>query len=309
MHSDSSHVEELLTEALTATSETSTVDFKLAFDPKDPRDRVEIVKDIVAMANSGGGILLFGLDDNGQPDPANSAALPRLDPADITNWIEKYTLMQFGMLELRDCEKHENHVLALIVGAVETPLIFAKPGTYNIGKGKQKTAFAQGTVYFRHGAKSAPGTTEDLRIAIEQAKQSAVEFLKAGMRQVIEAPSNARIVVEGPGTHKVRVVEDSEAEPVRTLRPDETHPYRHEMLVEEVKKRIPPTVRFNGHDVVCIRWSYNVTENAEYYYKSDLHGSPQYSDAFIDFIVEHIMSDPTFLRDARTNYRERNNRS
>ena len=33
---------------------------------------------------------------------------------------------------------------------------------------KQKTAFSAGTVYFRHGAKSEPGTSEDLRASLER---------------------------------------------------------------------------------------------------------------------------------------------
>ena len=55
-----------------------------------------------------------------------------------------------------------------MVAAGLLPLVFARPGTYSVPGGKQKTAFAQGTVYFRHGAKSEPGTTEDLAHALDR---------------------------------------------------------------------------------------------------------------------------------------------
>ncbi len=41
-------------------------------------------------------------------------------------------------------------------------MVFTRNGTDVTIKGKQKPAFVQGTVYFRHGAKSEPGNRDDL---------------------------------------------------------------------------------------------------------------------------------------------------
>src|SRR5574340_574293 len=49
-----------------------------------------------------------------------------------------------------------------------TPLVFTRVGTYEVAVGKQKTVFSVGTVYFRHGAKSEPGTSDDLRAFLER---------------------------------------------------------------------------------------------------------------------------------------------
>ena len=44
-----------------AAGESRSVDFKESFDPNSGRDWVELVKDIAAMANSGGGHVVFGV--------------------------------------------------------------------------------------------------------------------------------------------------------------------------------------------------------------------------------------------------------
>lgn len=72
-------------------------------------------KDIVAMANSGGGALLIGIKDR-----------------------------------------------------VSVPLIFTTSGNYQEVGGKPKSAFTVGVVYFRHGTKSEPATSDDLQQFINQ---------------------------------------------------------------------------------------------------------------------------------------------
>ncbi len=257
------------------------------------------------MANSGGGVILFGLDDVGDVSFAVSSQLPALDPAQLTDWIHKYTLVQFGEIEVHYCRKEERDVIAIIVGSSEVPLVFAKPGSYSIGNGKQLSVFSQGTVYFRHGAKSEPGTTEDLRDVIERARSAAINSLKEGLRRVVEAPPYSEIlIVDKKDPPSIRVVDEDFAEPVRTLRPDKTHPLRQKDVLAEVKNRTTPTLRFNQHDVQCIKWRYHIEENPAYYYKSNITGSTaQYSLGFVDFIVHSINAEPDCLTKLRSEYK------
>lgn len=50
-----------------AEKESAELDFKAAFDTTAPQDWCELIKDIVAMANSGGGLIVFGVNDDGTP--------------------------------------------------------------------------------------------------------------------------------------------------------------------------------------------------------------------------------------------------
>jgi len=43
--------------------ETAALDFKETVDPTQCRDRVELAKDVLAMANSGGGHIVVGVED------------------------------------------------------------------------------------------------------------------------------------------------------------------------------------------------------------------------------------------------------
>jgi hypothetical protein len=71
--------------------ESKTLEFKGEFDPTDARELVEIVKDLVAIANSGGGVIVVGLTSGATPTGADVSTVLSLDPADLTNAIHKYT--------------------------------------------------------------------------------------------------------------------------------------------------------------------------------------------------------------------------
>ena len=60
-------MKDLIQRALTAKRESKYVDFKASLNFSEPQAWSEIVKDIIAMANSGGGVLLIGLDNKGNP--------------------------------------------------------------------------------------------------------------------------------------------------------------------------------------------------------------------------------------------------
>ena len=62
-------------------SETETVEYKDSFNSDAP-DWLEIIKDIVALANSGGGTIVFGIADDGTPSGFDCAPLFAIDPAD-----------------------------------------------------------------------------------------------------------------------------------------------------------------------------------------------------------------------------------
>jgi predicted HTH transcriptional regulator len=150
---------DLIQKALAAKRESKHLEFKQGFDPNSPGGWCELIKDIAAIANSGGGIIIFGLDSAGVPTGVSVDHLAFLDPADIGNKLAKYTGPIDLEFELRSLEKEGHVLLAVLIQPVSIPLVFQKPGTYDIGGGKQRTAFGVGTIYFRHGAKSEPGTS------------------------------------------------------------------------------------------------------------------------------------------------------
>ncbi len=221
---------DIIQKALKAKRESKHVEFKQGFDPDSPGEWCELIKDLVAIANSGGGIIVFGLDSLGTPTRVPLTALARVDPADVGNRISKYTGSVQLEFEVRELKRQGQVLPAFLIQAVSVPLVFERPGTYDIGGGNQRTAFSKGTVYFRHGAKSEPGTSEDIRRAIERQLEFIRKSWVKGVRKVVQAPRGSRIVTIDPLPRTspfvsasslattVRAVNDPKATPVLLTR-------------------------------------------------------------------------------------------
>jgi hypothetical protein len=218
---------DLIQKALTAKRESKHVEFKQGFDSNLAQDWCEVIKDIVAIANSGGGIIVFGLDNVGTPTGAAFDVIIRIDPADIANKIAKYTGPVDLEFEIRELKKSGHELVAFVIQGSSIPLVFEKPGTYDVGSGKQRTAFSVGTVYFRHGSKSEPGSSNDIRLVIERQLESIRKSWIKGVRKVVQAPEGSQIVTVQSANRAgasvvlsptMRVVKDPKATPVLLTR-------------------------------------------------------------------------------------------
>jgi hypothetical protein len=152
------------------------------------------------MANSGGGIILFGVSNDGTPSGAEMKGIASLDPAKVTDLIYKYTDCQFQGFEIRRLHKNGCEIWAIDVNSASTPMVFSQTGNYADASGKQKNAFVGGTTYFRHGAKSEPGNSEDLRLFIERRLASIRHEWLDGIAKIVEAPSGSVVSVMPPGS-------------------------------------------------------------------------------------------------------------
>lgn len=94
--------------ALRASRETREIEFKSEFDPSQRGHWCEIIKDIMAIANSGGGVIVFGLDSTGQPTGSDVMPLLKIDPAQITDKVHSYTGVDYDEFEIRKEIKDSN---------------------------------------------------------------------------------------------------------------------------------------------------------------------------------------------------------
>jgi predicted HTH transcriptional regulator len=116
---------DLVRKGLNAKRESKKVEFKQGFDPRSDRDWCEIVKDVVAIANSGGGIIIFGLNSTGTPTSQSVDDIARLDPADIANKLAKYTESADLDFEVCELSKEGHKLVAFLIRAAPTPLASA----------------------------------------------------------------------------------------------------------------------------------------------------------------------------------------
>jgi hypothetical protein len=297
-----------------AQRESRTLDFKERFDPNETSECIELIKDIIAMANSGGGLIVIGICDNGKASSANVQPVLDFDPAKLADKIQSYTGVHFVDFEISEAKRGRKRVAVLVIGATpDAPIVFTRPGTYAIegGKKQQKTVFSKGTVYFRHGAKSEPGTTADLQRALDRRLDKLREQWIDRVRQVVLAPEGARLAMveaiasDKAGTPtKIRITNDPDAIVYGQLSPDETHPYRQKELLQELNKRLPRGVSVNAHDVLSVRRVHGITEatHPQFTYEPNW-SSPQYSEQFVDWLLSRWNANNTFFESAKSRFR------
>jgi hypothetical protein len=307
----------LLARAENAKRESKHVEFKSDFDPTSSGMWCELLKDMVAFANSGGGAIVFGLKNDGFPSSMNKEAILAIDLADIANKIRRYTDHEFSDIEIVEIERGGIRLAAFLVSGSNVPMIFTKPGTYETEPAKQKTAFSQGTIYFRHGAKSEPGHREDLVRWLDREIERVRKNWIGGIRKVVEAPAGHVInVVSSPTDFTtdspakgLAVTAQISADPgsVRVVpqNAEGIWPYRQKELLKKVNKQIHPA-RINGHDIICINGEFDVLgSHPEFAYKPHKLASPQYSDQFVAWLVNQYKTDPRFFTRMRENRRNR----
>jgi hypothetical protein len=300
-------VEEKEKEALNlaiAKGEYDRLDFKSGFDPTLTGDWCELIKDIVAMANSGGGRIVVGLDDDGKPSHENVTAFLSLDPADIANKLHKYTEHQVTDFVIEQAEIDGKVVATMTIGGVRLPIIFSAPGEYEWPAGKKKFAFSKGTIYFRHGAKSEPGTTEDLRATLERELERVKGFWLDGIAKVVKAPPEAEVQIVTSavslgeeGGQQIRLTTKGSGPEFRVVDNDQLYPYR----AKELKGRLPEVLGPNvatPYDIQLVRKQFGIDENPNFSFKGK-YGTRQYSEAFVEWLADQHKNDNQFFQKVR----------
>lgn len=184
--------------------------------------------------------------------------------------------------------------------------------------GDKKPPF-QGTIYFRHGAKSESATRDDLISWRDHALEKIRVGWLGGIRKVVEAPAGHAITVVSspvssrsgaPKTQGMAITAKVSAGPgaVRFVpqNAEEIWPYRQKDLLRELNKELKVTPLVNGHDILCINMHLEIlTKHPEFAYKPHKLASPQYNDDYVKWIVAQHKQDPKFFRRMRSEYRRR----
>jgi hypothetical protein len=237
------HRQKSLEDVKRAKKESKYLDFKEKFDPKSSKDWCEIIKDIIAMANSGGGLIVFGVKNDSSPSQEDISAILKTDPAQITDKIAKYTGEQFDNFNIQEIDRNGHKTAVLQIGYNAIPLVFIQPGTYDIGDGKQSTAFSKGSIYFRHGAKSEPGNSKDLKESIEREIERIKKSWLGNIRKIVTSPPTYKAVMLPPEVKEsdiasafpIRIVDDPNAPAYRRIWDDSPYQTPEEILTGALK--------------------------------------------------------------------------
>ena len=123
------------------------IDFKMKLDPNNKGDWCELIKDVIAIANSGGGALLVGVNDDGTKSSYDHNDFLSFDTAKIADKISSYIDIDYTDFEVLEIKREKNKVACMICYPSFPPRIFNKPGDYSNQHGKQKSAFQRSFIY------------------------------------------------------------------------------------------------------------------------------------------------------------------
>ena len=127
-------MEDFVSRALIAKRESKRIEFKESFDASSLQSWCEILKDIISIANSGGGAVLIGVDNHGIPTRADVSSVVEVDPAQIVDKVYQYTETHYSDFEIHSTEKCGAKLAALNIGPALVPIVFTRPGTYPVSK-------------------------------------------------------------------------------------------------------------------------------------------------------------------------------
>jgi hypothetical protein len=287
----------LLRRAAEAKRSSKRVALKEDFDSGTPGDWLALVRDVAAIANSGGGVVVV------------RSAIP-LEEELLHEQLARYVEPDFEAFELYDIVRGGKPETAIVVeGVAGVPLLFSGQGRYRDAEGREHVVFAQGGLYFRHGAKSEPPSGDDVRDFIKRQLDATREQWLANIRQVMHAPDGAEVAVietaerddEGRPT-LIRLTTDPHAPLYGQVDPDRSHPHRQKEVITEVNRRLDGRT-VNAFDVLSVRRVYAISEETRpEFVHVPKFGSPQYSDAFVDWLVEQDARDPKFFENAKAGY-------
>jgi hypothetical protein len=231
-----------------------------------------------------------------------------LDTASIAEKIFRCSGVRFSGVEVISVERVGGWFAGMLVQGSTAPLPFAKAGTYASRDGSLKTAFAKGAVYFRHGAKSEAGNSQDFVAWRDREVARVRSEWMSGFRKVVSAPPGYAVTLLPSPTGSVSAIvhgqisEVGKRQAVAVTNAEEIWPYRQKDLLREVNRMIRPQ-RMTSYDVQCANRKFDVKNRSNLRYKSHHLAAPQYSKAYVELLVESARSDPHFVEKLREEFR------
>lgn len=191
-------------------TETENVERKRTIDLDERGDRLALVREIVAMANTSGGQVILGVDDDGTVVGLDESRASKFDPARLSDLLDPFTSPDHIELTVStDRTDHGVIVRVVVPEHSEPPLVLARNGNYQQPGGKQKSVFNAGDVLVRRGTKVERAVRADYQSWLRHAAEEARSLLMERVALIANLPDDA--------TFQVVTDEDSMDEPTALI--------------------------------------------------------------------------------------------
>lgn len=150
-------------------SESAKLDYKRDYRPSEAKSKIQLVKHVLAFANTAGGYIVIGVDDDGTLAGIDKDAASRLDEATIRAQIAGYTSVPTPLF-VDNKIQYQGTALAIItvLPLMDRIAVASADGQYQDGK-HQSFAFRKGDVLVRHGSASERWNQNDADFLLRRA--------------------------------------------------------------------------------------------------------------------------------------------
>jgi hypothetical protein len=177
-------------------TETENVERKRTIDLDERSDCLALVREVVAMANTSGGQIIIGVDDDGAVVGMQESSASKFDPARLSDVLDPFTSPDH--VEVTVSIERTDHAVIVRVDVPEhsdPPLVLARDGNYQRPGRAQKSAFKAGDVLVRRGTKVERAVRADYQRWLRQAADDARSLLVDRVALIANLPDNASLQV------------------------------------------------------------------------------------------------------------------
>ncbi len=198
--------------------ESAKLDYKRSFDLTSTRDAVELTKDAVAMANTAGGYIVLGVEDDGGVVGFNPGRGARLDEATLRKKVGKFIGVGLELFVGNSFTVDEKPVTVVtILKSAHSPIVFVKSGQYTPDGGKRSIdVFRSGDVFVRHGSASECWNQNDVatiyaRVVEREKERWLREVLPDIKRALADGLTDSVVMKRGAIDLQELLTQDAEA--------------------------------------------------------------------------------------------------
>ena len=171
-------------------------DYKVTFDVSSEKTKVDLVKNIVAIANSGGGRIIVGRDETRKPGIDKAVTLV-LDSARLCDFTERYIVPARIELAHETTQlRNGKYIHVIEMAPAQYPIVMSRQGDWKGADSKKdRPLFLKGDIWTRHSSKTERVTSQDIQSWIEDVKQQEREALLERITMLANLPEGATIEV------------------------------------------------------------------------------------------------------------------
>ena len=210
------------------TEEGKHIDYKLTLDLGSEKEKVEVIKELVAFANSGGGKIVFGQDKDSRTG-VDASHVDALDSAKCSDQIRKYTgLESFELKHETESLQNGKFIHTLVVPRSQNLIVMSRDGSWKgFDPKKDKPLFGKGDVWVRHSSKTERLSNEDVRQWADGIRADEREKFLSRLNTVISLPEGFDVVapsgtrIESPKDLLANACSRRQRDPANLLNGDE----------------------------------------------------------------------------------------